>query len=165
MWFLVDVRSDGLRPPSLPSPLQKYRRMNFIIVWIKFQQTPPTPTPTPQNSPTWPRQLPLDLPLGLGKCHEKFGDASYYRGRMHIEQTDRQTFFFIYIDLNSIISKRRIFFYIEMFFLFIFFSPYSMFTERKKRVEKRQSLAKCTMGGALMKILQGKKPKCSFRNQ
>lgn len=29
-------------------------------------------------------------------------------------------------------------------------------------VEKRQSLARCTTGGALVKILQGKKPKCSF---
>ena len=35
-----------------------------------------------------PRQLLLDLPLDLGKCHGKFGDASYYRDRMHSEQTD-----------------------------------------------------------------------------
>jgi hypothetical protein len=46
----------------------------------------------------------VDLPLDLGKVHGKFGDASYYRDRMHKEQTNKQTskqtFFFIYRDID-----------------------------------------------------------------
>jgi hypothetical protein len=45
---------------------------------------------------------PLDLPLDPGGCHGKFGDSSYYGDWVDSEQTnkqtDKQTFFFIYID-------------------------------------------------------------------
>jgi hypothetical protein len=43
------------------------------------------------------KKVGLDLPLGLGKVHGKFGDASYYRDRMHSEQTNKQTNFLLYI--------------------------------------------------------------------
>ena len=34
---------------------------------------------------------PHDLPLNLGICPGKFGDASYYRDRMHKEQTNKHS--------------------------------------------------------------------------
>ena len=47
---------------------------------------------------TFPGKISLDLTLDPGMVDRKFGDASYYMDRMHKEQTNRQTFFFIYID-------------------------------------------------------------------
>ncbi len=38
----------------------------------------------------------LDLPPDLRIYHAKFGCTGSYRDQMHKEQTDRQTFFFIY---------------------------------------------------------------------
>jgi hypothetical protein len=66
------------------------REFSIFIRWVEFH-----PPPLPLLQPRQPR---LDLPLDLEECHGKFGDASYYRAQMHKEQTDRQTFFFIYID-------------------------------------------------------------------
>ena len=42
-----------------------------------------------EEEPTISRKkVALDLPLDLGKIHGKFGDASFYRDRMHSEQTN-----------------------------------------------------------------------------
>ena len=44
------------------------------------------------GGPIIPRnKVALDLPRDLGKVPGKFGDAGYYRDRMHSEQTNRQT--------------------------------------------------------------------------
>jgi hypothetical protein len=52
-----------------------------------------------QSSPPPRLRLPrLDLLLDVRVCNRNFGDASSYRDRMHKEETDRQTFFFIYTD-------------------------------------------------------------------
>lgn len=52
------------------------------------------------------RQPSLDFFLGLGKYRGKFGNASYYRGWMQNERTNRQTLLFIYIDIDSDRNKR-----------------------------------------------------------
>ncbi len=68
---------------------------------MKFHPIPPSPTPRPSPTlPLCPRQPHVDLPLDLGKYRGKFGDDSYCRDSMHNEQTHRQTFFFIYIDIS-----------------------------------------------------------------
>ena len=62
--------------------------------------------------PLWSREPRLDLPLDLGEYHGKFGDVSSYRKQMHKEQADKQTneqtFFFIYINICSVISSRSL---------------------------------------------------------
>ena len=67
-------------------PVAKCQQLHFIITWVKFHIVPPH-THTLKLTHL-PRQPLLDLPLDLGKCHRKFGDASYYRDRMHSQQTD-----------------------------------------------------------------------------
>ena len=44
-WFVLAARSNGLRPPSLPLPLQNYRQLYFIIIWVNFHPNPPSPSP------------------------------------------------------------------------------------------------------------------------
>ena len=39
-WFVLAVRSDGLRPPALRLPLQNYRQLHFIIIWVKSHPHP-----------------------------------------------------------------------------------------------------------------------------
>jgi hypothetical protein len=82
----------------LPWILHTYMQCKKVIVQHGLGEISPKPPPP---LPEW-RRPPLDLPLYLEKCHGKFGDTSYYRGQMHKEQTDRQTnkqtFFFVYID-------------------------------------------------------------------
>jgi hypothetical protein len=98
----------GLRRPYLDLPLAQMSAMESLVmlaitksrcirefsIFIRWVEFHPPPLPLLQ-----PRQPRLDLPLDLEECHGKFGDASYYRAQMHKEQTDRQTFFFIYIDI------------------------------------------------------------------
>ena len=87
-WFVLAVRSDGLRPSSLPLPLQNYRQLHFIIIWVKFHPNQPLPSILTHYAPLSCQPL-VDLPLDLETCHEMFGDASYYRNRMYREQIER----------------------------------------------------------------------------
>ena len=65
--IVVNVRSDGLRPPSLPIPLQKCCQLHFITIWVKFHPTSPHPhphplhlfaPPIPSRPPSRPREVP-----------------------------------------------------------------------------------------------------------
>ena len=47
------------------------------------------------------RKPPDNLPLDLRVYPGKFGSVSYDGDEMHNEQTNKQTFFFIYIDLSE----------------------------------------------------------------
>jgi len=75
-------------------------KSQYMIIWVKSH---PASLPTPW----WRCQPPVDLPWDLGKHREKFGDRSYHRGWMHKEQTDKQTFFFIYIDERGIAALQH----------------------------------------------------------
>jgi len=44
------------------------------------------------------KEIARDLPLDERRVHGKFGCIFSYDIGMHKEQTDRQTFFFIYIE-------------------------------------------------------------------
>jgi len=48
------------------------------------------------SSLVWSRQLPLGLPLDLGKCHRKVGDASYYWNQIHKEQISKNRKFSVF---------------------------------------------------------------------
>jgi hypothetical protein len=75
------------------------REFSIFLRWVEFHPIAPPPLSLLQ-----PRQPRLDLPLDREECHEKFGNASYYRDQMHKEQTD----ILLYI-LDFTCIKRRLY--------------------------------------------------------
>ena len=88
VWKFGDV--SAYRNQMYEEQIWKIRK--FSAVFQKIGGKAPTPSRA--------RRPPHDLPLDLRVCHGKFGDASYYRDRMHKEQTDRHSSLYIYWVVN-----------------------------------------------------------------
>ena len=86
-WESVICSSCALRRLSLPLPLQNYRQLHYIIIWLKFHPHPPSPPILTHFTHLFCESL-VNLSLDLETCHETFGDGSYHRDWIHCEQTD-----------------------------------------------------------------------------
>jgi hypothetical protein len=91
----------GELPPPLPLlivPVPSQFSTQFLKITKNFFRFFKTRGAKPLSPPSRWCRPPLDLPQDDRVWHAKFGRASTYRDRMHKEQTNKQTFFFIYID-------------------------------------------------------------------
>ncbi len=57
------------------------------------------------------RKVVRDFPLDERACHAKFSCTGSYRDQIHKEQTNKQTFFFIYIDIQIYVQLFPLFHY------------------------------------------------------
>ena len=88
-WETVICSTCALRRPSAAFATFPTAKLPSIAFYYGLGEVSPKSTLTPILSHFAPLscQPLVDLPLDLERCHKTFRDASYYRDRMHCEQT------------------------------------------------------------------------------
>ena len=89
-WVSVICFSFALRRPSAAFATSPTAKLPPIAFYYSVGEISPKSTLTLSLHPLRPLscQPLVDFPLDIETCHETLGDVSYYRDRMHCEQTD-----------------------------------------------------------------------------